>query len=293
MPNFSTPLSGLDSSQQALSIVANNLANMNTVGYKDEQVNFQDLFYQALGTNGAGDTLQVGGGASVASISGNFTSGTIASTGVPTDVAINGTGFLVTQLNGQTEYTRAGNLQVDSNGMLTTQSGQFVMGYPASNGVVSTGSLTPLQVGTGMVVPATATTTFQLNTNLNADATVGTTYSNPITVYDSLGSPHTLTLTFTNTDACKNNWSYIATIPVLAGGTATPATVGSGTLMFDANGNIMSANGAPVSSSAPDVTGMDLSGFLLRRISPGRHQAGLVLEWVRFGYSAVRSGKWA
>ena len=198
---------------------------------------------------------------SVASISGNFTSGTIASTGVPTDVAINGTGFFVTQLNGQTEYTRAGNLQVDSNGFLTTQSGQFVMGYPATNGVVSTGSLTPLQVGTGMVIPATATTTFQLNTNLNADATAGTTYSNPITVYDSLGSPHTLTLTFTNTSA--NNWSYTATIPGtdLVGGSTTPATVGSGTLTFDANGNISSANGAPVSSSAPDITGMDLSGL--------------------------------
>ena len=65
MPNFSTPLSGLDATQQALSVVANNLANMNTIGYKDEKVNFHDLFYQTLGTNGAGDSIQVGGGTEI------------------------------------------------------------------------------------------------------------------------------------------------------------------------------------------------------------------------------------
>ena len=112
MSSFSIPLSGLDASQQALSVIANNLSNMNTVGYKDEQINFQDLFYQSLGINGSGDALQIGAGVGTGSISGNFTSGNVESTSVPTDVAIDGNGFLVTQLNGQNQYTRAGNFQV-------------------------------------------------------------------------------------------------------------------------------------------------------------------------------------
>ncbi len=60
MPSFSTPLSGLNADSQELSVVANNLANLNTVGYKDDVTNFQDLFYQQIGTNGAGDPVQVG-----------------------------------------------------------------------------------------------------------------------------------------------------------------------------------------------------------------------------------------
>ena len=65
MPNFSIPLSGLDASNTALATISNNLANLNTTGYKDATVNFQDMFYNLLGSNGSGDQLQVGSGASV------------------------------------------------------------------------------------------------------------------------------------------------------------------------------------------------------------------------------------
>jgi flagellar hook protein FlgE len=88
MPSFSTPLSGLNANSQNLSVIANNLANLNTVGYKAAVANFQDLFYQQIGTNGAGDPVQVGVGTTVSSIGGQFTQGSIESTGVPTDVAI-------------------------------------------------------------------------------------------------------------------------------------------------------------------------------------------------------------
>ena len=88
MPSFSTPLSGLNANSENLSVISNNLANLNTVGYKDDVTNFQDLFYQQIGTNGAGDPVQVGVGTQISSVSGNFTQGSIEATGVSTDVAI-------------------------------------------------------------------------------------------------------------------------------------------------------------------------------------------------------------
>jgi flagellar hook protein FlgE len=261
MPSFSIPLSGLDADQQALSVVANNLSNMNTVGYKDQDVNFQDLFYQSLGTNGSGDALQVGGGTSVGSISGNFTSGDVASTGVDSDAAITGNGFFITQLNGQTEYTRAGNFQVSTDGLLTTQDGQNVMGYSATNGVISNASLSPLQVGTGSVIPATATTSLQMNTNLSSSGGVGSTYSTaPMAVYDSLGTSHEVTFNFTQTGT--NAWSYTATVPGSDVGASTAtSTVGSGTMTFDAKGQLATVNGTAVSSTDPSVSGIALSGL--------------------------------
>lgn len=267
MSSFSVPLSGLDASQQALSVIANNLSNMNTVGYKDEQINFQDLFYQSLGTSGSGEALQIGGGVATGSISGNFTSGTVESTGVPTDVAINGNGFLVTQLNGQNQYTRAGNFQVSNTGYLQTQDGQNVLGYPATNGVISNTGLTPLQVGTGSTIPASPTTSLEMNTNLNADATVGSTYSNPVTVYDSLGTPQVVTFQFTNTG--PNSWNYTATVPDTAVTGGTPAgaavTVGSGTMGFDPDGNLSTVNGQAINPAGgpavPDIAGITLSNL--------------------------------
>jgi len=247
MPNFSIPLSGLTSEATALSAIANNLANENTTGYKDTQVLFSDLFYQSLGTTGSGDPIQLGAGASVGSMPSMFTQGSVSSTGVPTDVAIQGNGFFVVQQNGITSYTRAGNFSVDSNNFLVTAGGQQVMGYPAVNGVVNTGqALAPLQLGAGTISPPAATTTVQIQTNLDAGATVGgtdATYSTPLTIYDSLGASHTLTFTFTKTAA--NTWSYSISMPAAdlnPVGTPPVAQTGvlaTGTLTFDGNGNLI------------------------------------------------------
>src|SRR5258708_11753973 len=141
MPSFSTPLSGLNANSQDLSVIANNLANLNTVGYKDATTNFQDLFYQQIDTNGAGDPVQVGVGVKISSISGNFTQGSIQATGVPTDLAIQGNGFLVNSNNGLQEFTRAGNLSVTANGSLVTADGGLVQGYQAVNGVLNPSQL--------------------------------------------------------------------------------------------------------------------------------------------------------
>jgi flagellar hook protein FlgE len=248
MPNFSIPLSGLTAESTALSTVANNLANQNTTGYKDKVALFSDLFYQNIGTTGSGDPIQVGAGTQVGSLPSLFTQGSVAATGVPTDVAIQGTGFFPVQdSNGVINYTRAGDFSVDANNFLVTSDGQQVLGYPATNGVVNTGAgIAPLQLGAGTISPPTATANAELTLNLNAASTPGTTYSTPVTIYDSLGNSHTLTYTFTNTAA--NTWSYNLSIPAtdLSPINTVPQTgvLATGVLSFNGNG-VLTATTAP------------------------------------------------
>jgi flagellar hook protein FlgE len=253
MPNFSIPLSGLTAESTALSTIANNLSNQNTTGYKDKVVLFSDLFYQNLGTTGSGNPIQVGAGTQVGSAPSLYTQGSVESTGVPTDVAIQGSGFFAVQQNGVVSYTRAGDFSVDANDFLVTSEGQQVLGYPAVNGVINTGGgVAPLQLGAGTISPPTATTNVELTTNLNASASVGDTFSTPITVYDSLGASHVLTYTYTNTG--PGAWNYSITIPAAdVGKTGNPVVVNSGTMTFDGNGNLL--------TPAANVTGIAVSGL--------------------------------
>jgi len=258
MPTFSIPLSGLTAESTALSAIANNLANLNTVGYKDTQVLFRDLFYQSIGSSGSGDPIQLGAGVAVSTMPSNFTQGNVDPTGVATDVAINDEGFFIVQRDGITSYTRAGDFSKDENGSLVTAEGQQVMGYPAINGAISTGQgLTPLQLSTGTMSPPTATTSLQLRTNLNAAAVVGSadgTYSTPITVYDSLGASHVLKFTFTKT--ASNAWDYQISIPtgdLLPGPPAPTGILKTGNLTFDGNGVL--------TAPAADVTGISIAGL--------------------------------
>jgi len=173
MASFSAPLSGLEASSEELSVISNNLANMNTVGFKSSDTNFQDLFYSQVGSTANGSPQQIGVGASVASVEGNFSQGTLQTTGNATNVAITGNGFFVVDNNGAQEYTRAGNFNVASNGDLMTVDGANVMGYAATGGVIATGqTLSALTIPLGATAPAKPTTSFQFMTNL--DATAGT-----------------------------------------------------------------------------------------------------------------------
>ncbi len=259
MPAFSIPLSGLTASSTALSTIANNLANLNTIGYKDEQIQFSDLFYEILGSNGAGDPIQQGAGTTVSSMPSNFTQGNVTPTGVSTDVAIMGGGFFVVQKDGADSYTRAGNFEVGKDNLLETADGQQVLGYQAVNGVINTSAgLGTLALGAGTISPATTTTNVEMTSNLNATDAVGASYSTNVTVYDSLGASHNITFTFTKT--ATNNWTYSASIPLAqitpAAGTtpSDPVVLTTGTLTFDGNGNLTSptsANGSiAISTSA-------------------------------------------
>ncbi len=263
MPNFSIPLSGLTADSTALSAVANNLANQNTAGYKDSSVLFSDLFYQNLGTTGSGDPVQLGAGVSVGSMPTNFTEGSVQSTGVPTDVAIQGDGFFIAQSGGITSYTRDGSFSVDQNNYLVTDEGQQVMGYSAVNGVVNTGTgLSALQIGAGTVSPPTTTANVSIDSNLNSGAQVGDPpYSTPVNIYDSLGAPHVLTFTFAKTAA--NTWSYQLSIPSgdlnAINGVPQTGILASGTLTFDGNGNLtgpVDGNGKLVTNIPAPITGL-------------------------------------
>lgn len=253
MPNFSIPLSGLDASSTALTTIANNLANMNTVGYKDQNTVFQDLFYQNIGSTGSGDPIQSGAGADVQTIESNFTPGSPETTDVNTDVAIGGTGFFVVQQNGVQSYTRAGDFSEADDGTLITSGGAEVLGYPAVNGqIVQTQGLAPINVGSGYTSPPNATSSVQLTTNLNAGDAIGTSYNTSVTIYDSLGQTHSLNFQFTKTAA--GAWNYSITVPGTDVGSASPSvTVGSGSLTFDGNGNL--------TDPAANVTGLNIASF--------------------------------
>jgi len=245
MGSFSTPLSGLLAAQDQLQSVSNNLANIDTDGYKDQTLTFSDVFSQTGVTNGSGDPLQTGVGVSVSSTDSNFTEGNLNPTGTASNMAVSGNGFFVTQgANGTPDYTRAGDFATNNNGQLTTPNGELLLGYPAIGGVVNTSAaLQPLQV-TSVVSPAGASTAVDITANLNsATAIGGTAASSSLPFYDSLGTAHTLTVDYTKTAA--NTWTYNVTVPSadITGGTGTTTTVGSGTLNFDGSGVLTSTTG--------------------------------------------------
>jgi flagellar hook protein FlgE len=232
---FSTALSALTADETAISVVGNNLANLNTDGFKDTVASFADLVSQSLG----GET-QIGGGVAQPTTLTEFAQGAIQSTGGPLDAAIQGSGFfIVNGPNGATEYTRGGNMQVDSNGTLETSTGNAVQGWTAaSDGTLNTNApIGDIAVPTGNLTTPVPTTTTSVSLNLNATATAANgTFSTSVTAYDSLGNPQLVTFTFVPTGTA-NQWTYTATLPAGDATTVTPAT---GTLTFDSNGNLIS-----------------------------------------------------
>jgi flagellar hook protein FlgE len=253
MASFATSLSGLQANSQDLSVISNNLANLNTTGYKGATAEFQDLFYQQVGSSGDGNGIQIGVGTTVGSIPANFTEGNIQSTGVPTDVAIQGSGFLVGVNNGEQVYIRAGDLAIQSDGTLVSANGAVIQGYPAVNGVVNTNQ-TPgkLTISNGTINPPNPTTTADLQLNLNSGTAAGGTFSTALTVYDSLGAAHILNYNFTNTAA--GQWNYAITIPAVDVGQAgNPVTIKSGTLSFNGAGQL--------TTPATNVTGITIPGL--------------------------------
>lgn len=253
MASFATSLSGLQANSQDLSVISNNLANLNTTAYKGATPAFQDLFYQAIGTSGDGNPIQVGVGTTVGSIPANFSEGNIQTTGVPTDVAIQGNGFFIGNDNGQQVFVRAGDLAIQANGTLVSSNGATILGYQAVNGVINPNQ-TPgtLTISSGAINPPNPTTTANLSLNLNSGTAVGGTFSTAITVYDSLGAPHILTYNFTNTG--PGAWNYSITIPAAdVGATGAPVVVKNGTLAFNGAGQL--------TTPAANVTGITIAGF--------------------------------
>jgi flagellar hook protein FlgE len=241
MPSFATALTGLESNNTALNTIANNLANMSTVGYKDQTDQFSTLFYQQL-NSGVNGSVQVGVGTQVATTETDFSNGSPTPTTQTTDMALQGNGFFVVDDHGQQELTRAGNFVLNTTGALQTTSGASVMGYPAANGSITVGSgVQPIVLPLGQTMASKQTGTMNIQANLDASASADATSSvpAPVTLYDSLGTAHQATVTFTKTGS--NTWSYNIALPAgdAAGGAGT-----TGTLTFDGAGNLTSPTGS-------------------------------------------------
>jgi flagellar hook protein FlgE len=254
---FSTALSALDANGVAVDVVGNNLANMNTTGYKESVAYFQDLVSESMN----GGQTQVGFGVASPLTIGQFTQGAISASSGPLDAAIQGNGFFVVNNDGTPQYTRAGSFQVDLAGNLLTPSGQQVQGWMAAGGVVNTGGpVGNITVPLGSLQPPQATQNMTVSANFNAAATTGAAsdWSAPVTVYDSLGTAHVVTLNFQQTAA--NTWSYTASVPgadVTAGTPGTPYSIpnGSGTLTFNSSGQLTSpAAGTPITFAIAGLT---------------------------------------
>ncbi|MCF8568070.1 flagellar hook-basal body complex protein [Alicyclobacillus tolerans] len=167
---FDAPVSGMDTFQTMMNVVGNNISNANTTGYKSSEINFADLLSQTMQTGSAGSATGLGGtnpqqvglGVKVASISPNFTEGSLSQTGNPTDIAIQGNGLFAVSPNPSGSplyYTRAGNFQIDSNGNLVTANGDYVMASSSQVTGTSSPQWTPINVNTTptMNIPGGAT----------------------------------------------------------------------------------------------------------------------------------------
>jgi flagellar hook protein FlgE len=295
MASFYIPLTGLNADSTALNTIANNLANMNTTGYKSKSVSFSDLFYQQIGEAGSGDPIQRGSGTQVASIATDFSNGSPNSTNVETNVALQGNGFFVVSDAGNALLTRAGDFSLDRNGNLITADGLSVMGFPAINGKVdTTAPLTPVHIPVGEVELPSATTKFGMTATLNSSANVGDTLPGTVQVYDSLGNSYQATVKYTKTGT--NNWSYSVSLPdqlqastnaanettIYNFGTsgATLATVNPAT-----NLTVTGPNGARVSSTinAPTIPAGESIGSYATALQAALDAAGITATVTAMG----------
>jgi flagellar hook protein FlgE len=236
-----TAVTGLKAQQTKLDVVANNIANINTTGYRSSRILFQDLFSQTLtggsaptATTGGTNPRQIGLGVQVGSIDVDHGQGSLVTTGVNSDLAIQGNGFFVLSDGATNVYTRDGSFTVNAVGVLIDPAtGLRPQGFTAdASGVIDAVNGTPADIviplgGAGI---ASATTEAELVGNLNSNTATGQTVVRNIEVFDSLGSARNVEFTFTKS-ATGNDWTWSA---ISDGNTVSPA--GPNTITFDPNG---------------------------------------------------------
>lgn len=255
--SFQQGLSGLNAAAKNLDVIGNNVSNASTVGFKQSQAQFADVYANSLtGAGGSG----IGIGVKVAQVAQQFTQGNITATNNPLDMAINGGGFFRMDNGGEIAYQRNGQFQLDKNGYIVNPTGGQLTGYTANAaGVLSTGAPAPLAINTADLTPQATT---EVNAVLNLDSTETalaaasfdmndpTTYhsSTAASVYDSLGNQHTLQTYYVKTG--PGTWNVYASsdgTPIPAAGTAVS------TLTF--NGSGVLTGGGQFSVTAPVTTG--------------------------------------
>ena len=235
-----TGVSGMNANGTALSVVSDNIANMNTTGFKSSRASFGDVLSQSIGGS------QVGGGVYLNSVSPSFSQGSFESSTNVLDMAVDGSGFFMADSSvGTRYYTRAGEFHIDRTGLVVNSDGYELQAYDATTNVLGNVNLGALNS------PPDDTDNITMSANLNSTATVGSVfaiadptgtsnYSTSISAYDSLGIAHNLNVYFTKLAAPANTWTWNAVSPtseVTSTSTSgTNAQVASGTLGFNTAG---------------------------------------------------------
>src|SRR4051794_1346799 len=259
-------ISGLKAHQTKLDVAGNNIANVNTVGFKSSTTVFEDTLSQVLRNGSApnGDTAgtnpaQVGLGVKVAGITTNFGQGSTQNTGRASDFMISGDGFFVTKVGNESLYTRAGSFDTDGTGNLITPDGAKLQGWMAGPGgtINPNGPVETLRIPTGQVLAPVATTGSSIAGNLSASAATGTAVTSQVNVYDDLGNVHPVSVTMTKlapTAPATTSTSWSLTF------TEGTTTLGNATLQFADGtdpakpaGTLISPT--PASSSVPAAGG--------------------------------------
>ncbi len=266
-----TGISGLRGNQLRLDVIGNNIAGVNTAGFKRSRVLFQDALTQRLATGGVvgGESgvnpSHVSHGVTVGAIDTVWSQGALEYTNLPTDLAIGGDGFFVTRSAQGNVLTRAGAFAFDGDGFLVTPGGLRVQGWTANAaGTITTGALQDIRIDPSLTAPPTRTTEMTLTGNLSAEREIGAT--EPLTmssvIYDGTGRAHTALLTVEKTAA--NEWTLVgaeiagdpdATPPV----PATPLAVGGGVLTFDADGRLTSGGAVTLTGAFPDGSALGIA----------------------------------
>lgn len=258
-------VSGLTAETGALGVVGDNIANTNTIGFKQSRSIFGDVLGAAIGSTTAGSGVQMLRTQQL------FGQGALVNTGQATDVALAGDGFLVVKgaVDGTQGdfYTRAGQLTLKNDGSLVTSSGLAVQGYPAdANGKISTalgGIVLP-----SAPIPPKATSGMKISANLDASAPIPTVPFDPLnpsassslatsmTVYDSLGTGHVMDVYFTKTGAGTWDYHVMAKGDEVSGGTpGTNMEVATGSLTFDSAGALDTSTTTATTISFNGATG--------------------------------------
>lgn len=257
MRSLFSGVAGLTSHQTRMDVIGNNIANVNTIGFKKSRVTFQDMLSQTLRTatapgdgRGGVNPLQVGLGVQLGTIDVNHTEGSTEPTGVQTDLSIRGNGFFVLLDGEQKLFTRAGAFDLDESGWLTSKAtGIRVAGWNAVEGALDTNQpLEQIRVPVGQTLPARATTEAVLEGNLDAATEIGETVTTTVEAVDSQGVRHRIIVDFEKT--APNTWTWTAEAESDPG-----VLVGTGNLTFQADGTYNSVSATQI--SMPGIAGSD------------------------------------
>jgi flagellar hook protein FlgE len=279
MRSLFSGVSGLRNHQTRMDVIGNNIANVNTVGFKGSRVQFQDVLSQTItgaasaqGNRGGTNPMQVGLGMGLASIDTIFTDGSFQPTGKGTDLSIQGAGFFILGNGDQQIFTRAGNFDFDTDGnYLVPGTGYKVMGWMAdATGTINTaGNVAPIKIPVGASMPALASTEITYANNLSADVKTNTSVETARDVFDSLGNSHEVKQTLTKVG--PNAWIGVASVADAVTGTVTNTTR---LLRFNpTNGTLVNVHNATLSTTIPSTNvvfqSLDLNGAVAGGVNNG------------------------